>query len=95
MEKSLVLASNNKGKLREFQAMFAEFGVDVINQGALGVEACPEPFGTFIENCLAKARHASKMTGTPRHGGRFGRLRQCLERHARRFVGPLCGRAEQ
>ena len=43
MEKSLVLASNNKGKLREFQAMFAEFGVDVINQGALGVEACPEP----------------------------------------------------
>ena len=65
MEKSLVLASNNKGKLREFQAMFAEFGVDVINQGALGVEACPEPFGTFIENCLAKARHASKMTGRP------------------------------
>ena len=65
MEKSLVLASNNKGKLREFQAMFAELGVDVINQGALGVEACPEPFGTFIENCLAKARHASKMTGRP------------------------------
>ena len=73
MEKSLVLASNNKGKLREFQAIFAELGVDVINQGALGVEA----------------------DGTPRHGGRFGRLRQCLERHARRFVGPLCGRAEQ
>lgn len=65
MEKSLVLASNNKGKLREFQAMFAELGVDVINQGALGVEACSEPFGTFIENCLAKARHASKMTGRP------------------------------
>ena len=65
MEKSLVLASNNKGKLREFQAMFAELGVDVINQGALGVEACPEPFDTFIENCLAKARHASKMTGRP------------------------------
>lgn len=40
MEKSLVLASNNKGKLREFQAIFAELGVDVINQGALGVEAC-------------------------------------------------------
>ena len=56
MEKSLVLASNNKGKLREFQAMFAELGVDVINQGALGVEACPEPFGTFIENCLAMRR---------------------------------------
>ena len=65
MEKSLVLASNNKGKLREFQAMFAELGVEVINQGALGVEACPEPYGTFIENCLAKARHAAKATGRP------------------------------
>lgn len=65
MEKSLVLASNNKGKLREFQAMFAELGVEVINQGALGVESCPEPFGTFIENCLAKARHAAKVTGRP------------------------------
>ena len=65
MEKSLVLASNNKGKLREFQAMFAELVVEVINQGALGVEACPEPYGTFIENCLAKARHAAKATGRP------------------------------
>lgn len=65
MEKVLVLASNNKGKLREFQAMFAEAGVEVINQGALGVEPCPEPYGTFIENCLAKARHAAQVTGKP------------------------------
>ena len=65
MTKSLVLASNNQGKLREFQAMFAELGVEVINQGALGVPSCPEPFGTFIENCLAKARHASCVTGRP------------------------------
>ncbi len=65
MGKQLVLASNNKGKLREFQAMFAEAGVTVINQGALGVSACPEPYGTFIENCLAKARHAAATTGLP------------------------------
>ena len=63
--KSLVLASNNKGKLREFQAMFAELGVQVVNQGALGVESCPEPYGTFIENCLTKARHAARVTGRP------------------------------
>lgn len=64
-DKVLVLASNNKGKLREFQAMFAEAGVEVINQGALGVSPCPEPYGTFIENCLAKARHAAAVTGKP------------------------------
>lgn len=65
MQKSLVLASNNKGKLREFQAMFASRGIEVINQGALGVSSCEEPFGTFLENCLAKARHAAEVTGRP------------------------------
>lgn len=63
MEKFLVLASNNKGKLREFNAMFAPLGVEVVNQGALGVDSCEEPFGTFIENCLQKARHAARVTG--------------------------------
>ncbi len=65
MDKVLVLASNNQGKLREFQAMFADAGVEIINQGALGVESCPEPYDTFIENCLAKARHAARVTGKP------------------------------
>lgn len=65
MDKVLVLASNNQGKLREFQAMFADANVEIINQGALGVESCPEPYETFIENCLAKARHAAKVTGKP------------------------------
>ena len=63
MDKFLVLASNNKGKLREFNAMFAPLGIEVVNQGALGVESCEEPFGTFVENCLQKARHAARMTG--------------------------------
>ncbi len=63
MDKFLVLASNNKGKLREFNAMFAPLGIEVVNQGALGVESCEEPFGTFVENCLQKARHAARVTG--------------------------------
>ena len=61
--KELVLASNNPGKLREFQSLFAQDGITIINQGALGVEPCPEPFETFVENCLAKARHAARVTG--------------------------------
>ena len=64
-KKKLVLASNNAGKLREFRAMFAPMGVTVLPQGELGVSECAEPFETFIENCLAKARHAARETGLP------------------------------
>ena len=61
----LVLASGNAGKIREFQAMCGPLGVRVESQKAFGVTACEEPFGTFVENCLAKARHAAKETGLP------------------------------
>lgn len=61
----LVLASGNAGKIREFQAMFAPLGVRVAGQKEYGVRSCDEPYGTFIENCLAKARHAAKETGLP------------------------------
>lgn len=64
-QKKLVLASDNKGKLREFQAMFSPLGVDVAPQGAFGVKSAEEPFRTFFENALAKARHASAQTGLP------------------------------
>lgn len=64
-QKKLVLASNNPGKLREFQAMFAPLGIEIAPQGALGVTECAEPFGTFVENALAKARHAARETGLP------------------------------
>lgn len=64
-ERKLVLATNNKGKMREFDAMFAPLGIEVVNQGALGVGGCEEPFGTFLENALEKARHASRETGLP------------------------------
>lgn len=61
----LVLASNNAGKLREFSALLAPLGCQVIPQGELNVPEAEEPFQTFIENALAKARHASRLTGLP------------------------------
>ena len=65
MLKKLVLASNNAGKLREFSALLAPLGCQVIAQGELNVPEAEEPFHTFIENALAKARHASRLTGLP------------------------------
>jgi XTP/dITP diphosphohydrolase len=62
---TLVLASNNKGKLAELQAMFAPLGVQLVRQADLGVAEAEEPFKTFVENALAKARHASAATGLP------------------------------
>ena len=59
----LVLASNNAGKLRELQAMLAPLGVELLAQGDLGVPEAPEPHCTFLENALAKARHAAEHTG--------------------------------
>lgn len=59
----LILASNSAGKLREFQALLAPLQYEVIPQGELGIPAAPEPFHTFVENALAKARHASALSG--------------------------------
>ena len=61
----LVLASNNQGKLDELQYLFAPLGVELITQGTLGVPESPEPFRTFVENALAKARNAAQHTGLP------------------------------
>ena len=61
----LVLASNNKGKLAELQALFAPLGVALVPQSALGISEAAEPFHTFIENALAKARHAARESGLP------------------------------
>lgn len=63
--KKIFLASNNKGKLAEFQQLFQTLGIELINQGALGVGECEEPYFTFLENALTKARFASKATGLP------------------------------
>ncbi len=61
----LVIASGNAGKLREIDHILAPLDFEVIPQAALGVEEAPEPYVTFIENALAKARHASACTGMP------------------------------
>lgn len=59
----LVLASNNAKKLIELQALFAPLGFDMVNQAALGIEEADEPHLSFVENALAKARHAAQHAG--------------------------------
>ena len=61
----IVLASNNQGKLAELLPLFAPLGVELIAQGTLGVPEAPEPYKTFVENSLTKARNAAKHTGLP------------------------------
>jgi XTP/dITP diphosphohydrolase len=61
----IVLASNNQGKLAELRAMFAPLGLELVTQADLGIAEAPEPFHTFVENALAKARHASQHSGLP------------------------------
>lgn len=65
MTRRIVLASSNAGKLREFRALLAELDFEVIAQGELGIEAAEEPHLTFVENALAKARHAAVRSGLP------------------------------
>ncbi|MBI1174883.1 MAG: RdgB/HAM1 family non-canonical purine NTP pyrophosphatase [Sideroxydans sp.] len=61
----LVIASNNPGKLREFQRMLAPLGIEVLTQSQLGIAEAEEPHCTFVENALAKARHVSSASGLP------------------------------
>jgi len=61
----IVLASNNSGKLAELRAMFSPLGVQLLRQADLGIAEAEEPFCTFVENALAKARHAARASGLP------------------------------
>jgi XTP/dITP diphosphohydrolase len=61
----VVLASGNRGKLRELSALLAPLGVELVPQADLGIEAPEEPHATFVENALVKARHASALAGIP------------------------------
>lgn len=61
----LVLASNNAKKLKELNALFAPLALSIVTQGSLGVSEAEEPHITFVENALAKARHAAAATGLP------------------------------
>lgn len=74
----LVLASGNPGKLREIRALLAPLSIDVVAQSELGVGEVDEPYGTFLENALAKARHASLAAGLPALADDSGLLVQAL-----------------
>jgi XTP/dITP diphosphohydrolase len=63
--KQIVLASNNAGKLREFSQMFARYDFEVLPQAHFNIPEAEEPHITFVENALAKARHAAQLTGLP------------------------------
>jgi XTP/dITP diphosphohydrolase len=65
MTQSLVLASNNAGKLAEFAQLLAPLGFAIKLQREFDIPEAEEPFGTFVENALAKARHASSLSGLP------------------------------
>jgi XTP/dITP diphosphohydrolase len=65
MTQRLILASNNAGKLKEFAQLLAPIGFELHPQGEFGVPEADEPFGTFVENALQKARHAARLTGLP------------------------------
>ncbi|HEY2190402.1 MAG TPA: non-canonical purine NTP pyrophosphatase [Caldimonas sp.] len=60
----LVLASNNRAKLAELGALFAPLAIELVTQGELGIDEADEPHGTFVENALAKARHAARASAS-------------------------------
>ena len=90
----LVLASNNAGKVREFQALLAPLDFEVIAQGELGIPAAEEPHHTFVENALAKARHASAASGMPALADDSGICAHALNGapgvYSARYAGEAC-----
>jgi XTP/dITP diphosphohydrolase len=97
----LVLASNNPGKLREFRQMLAPLGIEIVPQAELGIPEAEEPHATFVENALAKARHASQLSGMPAFADDSGICVAALGGepgvHSARFAAgqPAAGRDEQ
>ncbi len=87
----IVLASNNPGKLKELNAFLNLYQTQVIPQGQLGIPECEEPYHTFIENALAKARHASRLSGKPALADDSGICATALNGapgvHSARFAG--------
>jgi len=90
--KKIVLASSNLGKLAEFNALFGPLGIELISQQALGIAPAPEPFFTFVENALTKARQASSISGLPSLADDSGICVEALDGapgiHSARFAGP-------
>jgi len=97
--KKLVIASSNAGKLREIHAILAPLGCEVLTQAALGIADAEEPHLTFIENALAKARHASEHSGLPALADDSGICAIALGGepgvHSARYAGELSEREER
>lgn len=95
MLKQLVIATGNAGKLREFQQLLAPLAIEVIPQTTLGVTPADEPYMTFIENALTKARHASRHSGLPALADDSGICVDALQGapgvHSARYAAPLPG----
>jgi len=89
----LVLASGNPGKLREFRQLCEPLGVTIIAQSQLGIAEADEPHCTFVENALAKARHASRAAGMPAFADDSGICVAALGGapgvHSARFAAPM------
>ena len=97
--KKLVLASGNASKLREIQALLGPLGCEVLTQAALGIADAEEPYLTFIENALAKARHAAALAGLPALADDSGVCALALGGepgvHSARYAGRGAGREER
>ncbi|MCZ6644498.1 MAG: RdgB/HAM1 family non-canonical purine NTP pyrophosphatase [Gammaproteobacteria bacterium] len=87
----VVLATNNKGKLKEFRSLLAPVGLDLVGQAELGIASAPETGTTFVENALEKARHVSAMSEYPALSDDSGLVVDCLQGepgiHSARFAG--------
>ena len=97
--KKIVLASGNAGKLREIQAILGPLGCEVLTQAELGIADAEEPHLTFIENALAKARHAARRAGLPALADDSGVCAIALGGepgvHSARYAGNSAGREER
>lgn len=98
MTMRFVLASNNPGKLREFSQLFEPLGIEIIPQGDLEIPAAAEPYDRFIDNALAKARHASRLSGLPAIADDSGICVDALGGapgvRSARFAGEACSDAD-
>lgn len=99
--KQLVVASSNPGKLLEIETMLAQLGFEIVPQARLGISDAEEPHFSFVENALAKARHASRLAGLPALADDSGICAVALNGepgvHSARFAGgpPDADREEQ
>ena len=97
--KKLVIASGNAGKLREIQAILGPLGCEVLTQAELGIADAEEPHLTFIENALAKARHAAERAGVPALADDSGLCAIALGGepgvHSARYAGSSAGREQR